>query len=70
MKIVLTSTRWKTSFRSMPVQLWEGVTEEGVPCRVFIRSIEVRDEKDRRRFEDEVRRSLEEGTHLPIDKLP
>lgn len=43
MKITIESTEKVTSFHGVPVRLWDGVTENGIPCKVFVHRLAVRD---------------------------
>lgn len=55
MKIAIESTATTTSVEGCPVRLWEGVTEGGVRCKVFVRLVAVREEADRAAFDAELR---------------
>ena len=65
MKLTIESTGTCLTLDGVPVRLWEGVTEGGVPCRVFVHLIGTREEADQSEFEAE----LEEQAH-PFLVLP
>jgi len=44
MKITITSTTKLTTIEGVPCRIWEGVTERGVPCHVFVHRLAVRNE--------------------------
>lgn len=48
------------------VRVWEGETEEGTPCLVFVHRVEVKVEEDQAEFERELREQLppSEGWNL------
>jgi len=43
MKITIVSTSKLTTIEGVPCRVWEGVTDRGVPCHVFIHRLAVRD---------------------------
>lgn len=43
MKITLESTEHKVEFNGAPCRVWEGKTEKGVPCFVYVAGIAVQD---------------------------
>jgi hypothetical protein len=61
MKIAIESTDVITRIDGVPVRLWEGVTEDGIPCKVFVHRIAVRDDQDSARFEKELAEQLPPG---------
>lgn len=65
MKITITSTEHVTRINGVPVRYWEGVTERGIPCKVFVHRIAVDKGDDASQFEQELAEQLPPG--LPID---
>lgn len=55
MRITIESTDTLTSIEGVPVRLWEGTTESGIKCRVFVRMIAVRNDEDSAPFERELK---------------
>lgn len=43
MKITITSTSTLTHMDGVPVRVWDGVTEDGVACKVFVHMLAVTD---------------------------
>lgn len=39
MKLTIESTNITTRIDGVPVRLWEGTTESGVPCKVFVHRV-------------------------------
>lgn len=52
MKITIESTETLTTFDGMKVRVWKGVTEHGVECRVFVRSVAFRATEAPEDFQD------------------
>jgi hypothetical protein len=61
MKITIESTDALTTIDRVPVRVWEGVTEDGIPCKVFVHRIAVADEQDASAFDRELREQLPPG---------
>lgn len=55
MKLTIESTPQLTEIDGVPVRHWEGTSEEGVKCHVFIHRIAVGNEKPCEQFETELR---------------
>ncbi len=66
MKITITPTAKLTEFEGSPVRLWEGITESGVACFVFVRSVAVRDSADHSQFERELSEIPAPGSAIPL----
>jgi hypothetical protein len=66
MKIMIESTTVTTRLDNVPVRLWEGTTEDGIPCKVFIHRIAVANEQDATVFEQELERKLAPGRYIPL----
>lgn len=54
MKITITSTDNITQVHGVPVRLWHGVTERGIRCLVFVRSLMVHTARDTDQFDREL----------------
>lgn len=46
MEIQITSTDQVTKIDGVPVRLWNGVTADGLPCKVFVHRIAVANDGD------------------------
>jgi hypothetical protein len=69
MKIIIESTDVTTRLDGVPVRLWEGTTEDGVPCKVFIHRIAVANVADASVFEEELERKLPPGSYIPLSAI-
>jgi hypothetical protein len=65
MKIEIEATQHLTEISGVPVRLWEGKTESGIPCKVFVHRIAVAAEKECQEFETELQEKAPPGR--PID---
>jgi len=65
MKITIESTETLTQIEGVPVRLWEGVTEGGVRCKVFIHRLAVHNDDNATQFDAELKEQLQPG--VPID---
>jgi hypothetical protein len=68
-KITIESTETLTSIDNVPVRLWEGTTEDGVRCKVFIHRIAVHKDEDAAAFETELKEQLPPGRHIPLSAI-
>lgn len=55
MKITITATEKITTIDGVPVRLWQGVTERGTPCEVFVHRIAVHRNSNSDDFDRELR---------------
>jgi len=51
MKLKIESTNIFTQFNGVNCRLWAGVTDTGIPCKVFIVGIAVANERDQQEFD-------------------
>jgi hypothetical protein len=51
MRLMIEATPTVTTIDGVPVRLWEGTTEDGIPCRVFVHRIAVANGQDQSAFE-------------------
>ncbi len=65
MKIIIQSTDKLTTMDGVPVRVWNGVTERGVRCFVFVHRLAVAADQDTAAFEAELKEQKEpiEITH-------
>ena len=61
MQIPIKSTDILTHIDGVPVRLWEGVTGQGVACKVFVHRLAVHNDDDADQFERELREQIEPG---------
>jgi hypothetical protein len=66
MKLFIEATDQLTTIDGVPVRVWRGETEDGVPCLAFVHRIVVRDDEDYTRFERELVEKLPPGRHVPL----
>jgi hypothetical protein len=52
MTIVITPTEKLTYLDGVPVRLWEGVTEDGIACKVFVHRIAVHKDYNSAKFDE------------------
>lgn len=69
MKSTIESTDKLTDMDGVQVRLWEGVTEAGTRCRVFVHRIAVRDDEDAVQFDRELVEQIPPGCHLPLSMI-
>ena len=66
MKIQIEATDKLTQIDGVPVRLWEGVTELGTKCKVFVHRIAVHKTEDCSQFEQELAELLPPGRHIEL----
>jgi hypothetical protein len=69
MKLTIESTSQLTRIDNVPVRVWEGVTEDGVPCKVFVHRIAVRDDQDTEAFDRALAAQLPPGRYVPLSLI-
>lgn len=67
--ITIRPTATLTTLDGVPVRLWEGVTRDGIPCRVFVHRVAVREELDRAAFDRQLAERLPPGRHVPLSLI-
>jgi hypothetical protein len=50
----------------VPCRVWNGTTEDGTPCVVFVHRIAVHKDHDQRAFEQQLAEQLQPGSVIPI----
>jgi len=66
MKIEIEATDKLTAIGGVPVRLWEGVTKNGVRCKVFVHRIAVHLDEDPGEFERELAEQMPPGRHVDL----
>lgn len=66
MRIVMTATDVITTLDGVECRLWEGVTANGVRCKVFVHRVAVHNDDDQSQFERELQEQLPPGRHVPL----
>ena len=66
MKLQITATEKITDIEGVPVRVWEGVAERGIPCVVFVHRIAVHKDHDASQFDAELREQLPPGVKLDL----
>lgn len=61
MKITIEATEKLTHMMGVAVRLWEGVTESGVKCKVFVHRIAVHNDDDSSQFDRELKEQMPPG---------
>jgi len=65
-KISIEATDKLTRIDGVPVRLWEGITENGVKCKVFVHRIAVHKDEDSEQFEQELVEQLPLGRYVDL----
>jgi hypothetical protein len=68
-KITITSTAQITRLDGCPVRLWEGVTESGIRCHVFVRMLAVSRADDSAEFDRELIEQLPPGESVSLSLI-
>ena len=69
MKITMTATPIMTEVDDVPVRVWEGVTEGGARCQVYVCRIALPPGQDAAEFETELRETLPPGEYVSAVEL-
>ncbi len=69
MQLQIESTDQITTMENVPVRVWKGVTEAGVPCIVFVHRIAVLNSEDQTQFERELAEQLPPGRSVPLSAI-
>lgn len=69
MKIEIEATDKLTTIAGVPVRLWEGITENGVKCKVFVHRIAVHNDEDPGEFERELVEQIPPGRHVDLRQI-
>ena len=66
MQLMIEATDEITSMENVPVRVWRGVTQSGVPCIVFVHRIAVHNSEDQSQFDRELAEQLPPGRFVPL----
>lgn len=69
MKMQIESTDQITDMGNVPVRVWKGITESGVPCLVFVHRIAVLNSEDQSQFDAELKEMLPPGRTVPLSAI-
>jgi hypothetical protein len=69
MKLTIESTPHTTAIDGVPVRVWNGTSEFGVPCKVFVHRIAVALEEDQAQFDLELLSKLEPGRFIDLRQI-
>lgn len=61
MKLTMEATEKITNLEGVQVRLWEGVTDQGIKCKVFVHRICVHEDEDPSQFERELEERMPPG---------
>ena len=68
MRIKMTATTELTDLDGIPVRVWDGVTDQGIECIVFVHRVAVRRDRDQQQFEQELE-ALPEPERVPVQRV-
>ena len=66
MKLQIEATEYVTEIDGVPVRLWEGTTEAGIPCKVFVHRVAMRDDRDCAQFDRELSEQMPPARHISL----
>lgn len=69
MKVTITATKEISHLDGVTCRVWDGVTEGGVPCKVFVHRLAVALDKDAFEFERELHEQMPPGVVIPLRKV-
>lgn len=69
MKITIEATDQLTHIDGVPVRLWEGISESGIPCKVFIHRIAVHKSENADQFERELDEHFAPGRVVDLRQI-
>lgn len=69
MQIQIESTDVITEIDGVPVRVWEGVTESGKKCKVFVHRLAVHVDEDAAEFDRELEEQLPPGRRIPLSQV-
>ena len=69
MRLEIKATKHMTEIDGVPVRLWEGVTEDGIKCKVFIHRIAVHNSLNSEAFEKEMIEKMPQGITISIQHI-
>lgn len=66
MKLMIEATDQLTEIDGVPARVWNGTTEGGVECKVFVHRIAVHESADASQFERELKEQMPPGRHVDL----
>lgn len=69
LSITITPTGDLTALDGVPCRLWEGVTADGVRCKVFVHRVAVHKDEDAGAFDRALTEQLPPGRFIPLTKI-
>ncbi|MBL8824858.1 MAG: hypothetical protein JNJ77_19890 [Planctomycetia bacterium] len=69
MEIQIKATDQITKLDGVECRLWEGVTSQGVPCKVFVHRVAVHNSQDSNQFEQELHEHMPPGRFVPLSQV-
>ena len=69
MKLEIVATGKVTEIAGIPVRLWEGKTESGIPCKVFVHRISVHNDHDSSQFESELKEQMPPAVKIDLRQI-
>lgn len=69
MKLQIQATEKLTEIAGVPVRLWEGKTESGIPCKVFVHRVAVHNDHDSSQFETELKEQMPPGVKFDLRQI-
>jgi hypothetical protein len=69
MKITMIATDQITRLDGVQVRVWEGVTERGIPCKVFVHRVAVRENQNTADFDRELKEQMPPGRLVDFMKV-
>ena len=69
MEIQIESTDKLVTIDGIQCRLWEGTTAAGIPCKVFVHRLAVREDQDAAEFERALKEQIPPGRHVPLSAV-
>jgi len=69
MKISIEATEKITYLDGVQVRVWEGTTERGIKCLVFVHRVAVHNDDDPGQFEDELKETMPPGQVINLRNI-
>ena len=69
MKITIEATDQLTEMDGVPVRVWNGTTEGGVQCFVFVHRLAVHMDEDSGEFDRELKEQMPPGRAIPLSAI-
>lgn len=69
MEIAITSTDEVTTLDGVPCRVWDGITAQGTPCKVFVHRVAVAKDEDTEAFDRELLLQLPPGRAVDLRQI-